>query len=70
MKPGVKTSEFWVSLAGLLGGLAALFGVIPQETVGDLQGAIGQVAGGVIAGLSALGYAMSRGKVKAGEKEK
>ena len=99
MKPGIKTTEFWVSLTGLLGGLGALVGLAPQETVGNIKGAAGQAAGGLIAGpapglsqgagrrlgengsmstaprtlrprrlagLSALGYAMSRGKTKGG----
>jgi hypothetical protein len=99
MKPGIKPTELWVSLTGLLGGLGALFGLAPRETVGNITGAAGQAAGGLIAGpapwrpegagrrpgengsmstaprtlrprrlagLSALGYAMSRGKTKGG----
>ncbi len=65
-RPGHKTTEFYVTLAGLLGGLAALFGLIPQESVGNLKSAAGQVAGGIIAGMSTLGYALSRGKTKGG----
>lgn len=61
MKPGYKTSEFWLTLAVVvLGALMAsgLFG--PEHWVAS---AIGMA----LAALKAMGYTASRAKVKFGE---
>jgi len=61
MKPGYKTSEFWISACSNI--VAALFaaGVIP--TTGEtakILGVVGPVA-------TAIGYAISRGLAKQGQ---
>lgn len=70
MKPGVKTSEFWITMALILVG-----GVL--EVLGSVCGGIVpcgawvqpvMIIGGVLLQLgSAAGYSVSRGAVKAGE---
>lgn len=58
VKPGYKTTEFWISLAACaLGGFVAS-GVLPEESVWM------QLAGMGLTALSALGYTVSRWVVK------
>jgi hypothetical protein len=61
MKPGIKTSEFWITFGSNV--VAALFasGVIP--TTGETAKILGVV--GPIA--TAIGYAISRGLAKQGQ---
>ena len=61
MKPGYKTTEFWLSTVATLVGLAIGSGVIPTS------GTWPQVVSLVCAFLGALGYTISRGNVKAGQ---
>lgn len=62
MKPGYKTTEFWMAAA------AALVGLLMTSDIftGDSIWAKG--LGLVAAGLASAGYAVSRGMAKAGEK--
>ena len=63
-KPGIKTTEFWTSLAALMGGFGAAMGYLTPEQANETTQAVGQVAGGVI-GLAAIGaYVWSRVQVK------
>jgi len=55
VKPGWKTSEFWLSLLAQGAGLVAAL---------SSNGAAVQIAGLVVAVLSQLGYTSSRGKAK------
>lgn len=64
MKEGYKTTEFWTSLFAQLTGLAVLAGAIDTETATGLSSAVSQLAGALIAGAGALGYAISRGVAK------
>ena len=64
MKEGYKTTEFWVTLCGQLAGIAALTVYVTPEDADAMAGSASQIAGGVIMGLSAFGYAYSRGKAK------
>lgn len=59
MKPGLKTSEFWFSLAAAVVGVLLTSGVFGSGTPAE------QVAGIIAAGLAAAGYSVSRGAVKA-----
>lgn len=59
VKPGYKTTEFWLSLAALLLGAITASGLIP------LTGPVAQVVGLLVGLLSALGYTVQRGLVKA-----
>jgi hypothetical protein len=56
MKPGIKTTEFWLSVAAIIIGALQTAGVF---------GAGNQWVGAITAALASLGYASSRGTVKA-----
>lgn len=60
MKPGFKTTEFWVTLATNLIGLLVLFGVVGPEQQEELV----QAAGGLVSAISSAAYAISRGNAK------
>lgn len=61
-KPGVKTTEFWITvLVSVLTSLVGL-GVIDVSEGSDLD----QIVGLVAPVLVALGYNISRGKAKSG----
>jgi hypothetical protein len=64
VKPGIRTTEFWLSLAALIFGGLALFGVISPDDVEPATQAVGQIAGGVITILAIFGYTVSRGLAK------
>lgn len=66
-KPGYKTTEFWVTLVIQFIGIAVLFGWITPEQRDTLVQAVQQGAAAIAMALSAFGYAVSRGKAKAGE---
>ena len=56
MKPGYKTTEFYVALAPIVGSfLATLLGELPDKYAA------------IASAISALGYAFSRGFSKAGK---
>lgn len=59
VKPGYKTTEFWLSSAATLVGLVLASGAIPSD------GPWVQVTGLITGILGALGYTVSRGNVKA-----
>ncbi len=59
-KPGIQTTEFWLSsVATLLGGVMA------SGAIHD-GGIVAQIIGGVLSVLAALGYTAARAKVKTG----
>ncbi len=60
VKPGYKTTEFWLSTVATLAGIALASGAIPEG------GQVAQIIGGVLAVLSQLGYSSARAKVKVG----
>lgn len=60
VKPGFKTTEFWLSTLALLLGLALASGAVPDG------GLAAQIIGGVMSVLASLGYTASRTKVKSG----
>jgi len=64
MKPGYKTTEFWVTLLIQILGILVLFGVITPEQKGTLSEAIQQGAAAVAMALSAFGYSVARGQAK------
>lgn len=61
MKPGWKTSEFWLALVALVISEATATGLLPSE--GAWQRAAATVAGV----LAALGYGAQRARVKGGK---
>jgi hypothetical protein len=59
MKPGWKTSEFWLSTATMLLGQAYAAGMIGES------GTAAKIAALACSMLAALGYTVSRGMAKA-----
>jgi len=66
MKSGIKTTEFWMAAIAQVVGILALFGVVEPAKSSLIVEAVQQIAGGLIMGLSALGYSISRGQAKKG----
>ena len=58
VKPGYKTTEFWLSAAATVVGLAIASGIVPTS------GTWPQIVGLVTGVLGALGYTVSRTAVK------
>lgn len=69
-KPGIKTSEFWLTLAAQVVPLLVIFGVISQAEAHTLAEAVGQLIVAVAATGAAAApvwkYIDSRTKVKTG----
>jgi len=61
MKPGYKTTEFWLSLAAILISAILSSGIVAGGS------AIAQALGLALGALSAAGYSVSRGIVKGSE---
>ena len=61
MKPGYKTSEFWLSLAAVLVSAFLAAGVLPVD-----HWAV-KAAGLIAAALAAAGYGSSRAQLKASQ---
>ena len=70
VKPGIKTSEFWIALVSALVGFGALFGLFSQaeadSLVAILEKLIGAAAALTVAILRILEYIKGRAKVKVG----
>jgi hypothetical protein len=64
MKPGHKTTEFWVTLGSQILGMLALFGVFTPEQSSALSQAVPQIGGLITVVLGAFGYSLSRGSAK------
>lgn len=60
MKPGYKTTEFWLSLVAAMVGFAYASGIIEQTSTTWDDRLIGLVA----SVLASMGYAVSRGIAK------
>jgi hypothetical protein len=60
MKPGYKTTEFWLSLAAMIVGAALASGVFETDSGGD------RILGLAATVLASLGYTVSRGIAKKG----
>lgn len=58
LKPGHKTSEFWITVA--LTALATVAMMLPEELLAS------KIILGILAGASVFGYNVSRGMVKRG----
>ncbi len=61
MKPGYKTTEFWVTLVVVLAGAFVASGIVPEDEPWVRFVSL------AVAGLSALGYTAGRSKAKAGQ---
>lgn len=60
-KPGYKTTEFWLSAAASVCGLLMASGALQSGGSWD------KVVGLIVSALAAMGYAASRGTVKANQ---
>ncbi len=58
LKPGYKTTEFWLTAIAELVGLLLASGVLVAGSM------IAKIVGGAIAVLAALGYTVARSKLK------
>jgi len=71
MKPGIKTTEFWVSVVVGFIGLLASAGVFTPDQASTLTEALTKLGGLVVMVASAFGYSISRGAAKKhGEQKK
>jgi hypothetical protein len=61
VKPGWKTSEFWLASAATLVGLVMASGLIEAGGTWD------RIVGLIAAALASMGYSASRASVKKGE---
>ena len=60
MKPGYKTTEFWLSIAAMVVGAVLASGAVSNELVLQALGVVATV-------LGSLGYSVTRGVTKAGD---
>lgn len=67
MTKGIKTTEFWLSLAAVLLGALATAGAFDAP---DMPGWVPKVVGMATAVLASLGYTASRGIVKSADSAK
>jgi hypothetical protein len=70
-KPGWKTTEFWVTIVGIVSSLALLTGTITPEQNQQVAGAADtiaaaavQIAGAIGTVVSVVAYAIGRSRVK------
>lgn len=63
-KPGVWTTEFWLTLATTIIGALAASGVIPQADADPMTSASGKIIAGVLAAVGLVSYIVSRTMVK------
>lgn len=61
MKPGYKTSEFWLTLITAVAGMLTAGGVLPVDF--PMQ----ELTGGAASVVVVVAYILSRGKVKASD---
>ncbi len=61
MKPGYKTTEFWLAAGATICGILYASGVISPEGSGAVEKAVAFIA----AALASLGYSQARGATKA-----
>jgi len=64
IKSGVKTTEFWVSLATSIFGVLVTLGYFSADQATDLVNTVQQFAGAVITAVTAASYGISRGLAK------
>lgn len=69
IKPGLLTTELWVSIAVAVTGIFLAIGKITPEQQAEWVRIAEVVAGAAIAILAALGYTRSRTQVKTGGSE-
>ena len=63
VKPGYKTTEFWLSLLAMLTGAVIASGIV--DPAGSTMTA--KIVGGIMSLLGALGYTVQRTSLKSGQ---
>lgn len=58
IKPGYKTTEFWISLAAVIIGSVVASGIVPADSVWE------RIIGLAVSALAALGYTGARLSIK------
>jgi len=73
MKPGYKTTEFWLAALSSIGGLLVLLGVVNQAEADQIYAAAAQVvqaaAALYLAVAPLLAYIRSRAELKRGQEQ-
>jgi hypothetical protein len=69
MKPGYRTTEFWISLASQVLGILVILGVITPEQQGAVAEGLNQIIGAALMVASSFGYSLSRGIAKQKSKD-
>ena len=68
MKPGWKSTEFWIALGANLTALAVLLGLVSPEQMSDVVTTVTETSGNTMAwatmAVTNFGYAISRGLAK------
>jgi len=67
IKPGWKTTEFWVMLMSVAFGAMVLFGVITNTESNTILAYINNIMGSLVTIVSVTAYILSRGKAKQGQ---
>lgn len=67
IKPGWKTTEFWVMLMSVAFGCMVLFGVITNTESNTILAYINNIMGSLVTIVSVTAYILSRGKAKQGQ---
>lgn len=64
MKPGYKTTEFWITILAQVIGILTTIGAFTPDQADVLAQAVTQIAGIVVMVAGAFGYSLSRGMAK------
>lgn len=65
MKPGYKTTEFWLTFAAVIGGLVMASGAFePASCSASWCGGVLSILGLILSALGAMGYTFNRSKLK------
>lgn len=64
MKSGIKSSEFYMSLAALVTGLLVMGGYLVPERQTEVTELVSQAIGGAVALFSLINYTLSRTELK------
>lgn len=67
IKPGYKTTEFWITMVQSIAGIAVTVGVFTPDIADTLVKGITSVVGGVVAIISVVSYIRGRTEVKLGQ---
>jgi len=65
LKPGYKTTEFYISIVAQLFGIASLVGWFDLDPSGQISNTFLQISGVITLGATSIGYSYSRAKAKA-----